>query len=488
MAHDILVVDDARDNLMVLQELLEFHGHGVRTATSVDNALKEIDEKAPDLALIDLWLGSDPRGGIEILRVMRDQCPMAPAIMISAHVNVERAVHAMELGAFTFLEKPMNVRQIREVVQRGLEYRAQLLDSITIRSGDISDHCLVGDSSAVSRLRRKIEKVAPTNARALFIGGSGSGKEEAARYLHLCSPRAERPFVRVSATSARDGGGPDRSAAEGDYWPPVEVLRCANGGTLLIDEVDKLPVELQPRLRQLLASRLGPVERGGSSRIDVRITASADEALKQRVQNGNFMRDLYDRLAVVEFRIPPLRERLADIPTLVKRIARQRAEERGFELATFTAEAVQALQHHDWPGNVRQFQNVVQEAVDLNSGDEPVTVDACDLPDHFRISAGTGSRTRLNISSLAEMPVKEARVIFERQYFLYLIEQTKANMPVVAEKAGMERSALYRKLHSIGIEPPMLASYRVEPSGTKSDQDCHTEEQENADHQQENSS
>ena len=467
MTHDILVVDDAKDNLMVLRELLEFHGYGVRTATSVPDALRKIAQATPDLALIDLWLGSDPRGGIEILKAMRDQCPMSPAIMISAHVNVERAVHAMELGAFTFLEKPMNVRQIREVVRRGLEYRAQLRESITMRSGEVSDHCLVGESSAVGRLRKKIEKVASTNARALFIGGPGSGREEAARYLHLCSPRAERPFFCVTAASARDGAG----EAEGDYWPPVEVLRCAHGGTLLIDEVEKLPQKLQPRLRHLLTSRLGPVDKGGENRIDVRITAAADSNLEQRIQSGSFARALYDRLAVIEFWIPPLVERIADIPALVERIARKRAEDRGLPTPSFTAEAVQALQQYEWPGNIRQLQNIVQEAVDLGSGDVPAMIDVCDLPDHFRMAAGMGLRRDFDMSALAEMPVKEARTIFERQYFLNLIEQTRANMPRIAEMAGMERSALYRKLNSIGIGPDTLARYRVEPSAAKTGSD-----------------
>ncbi len=467
MTHDILVVDDAKDNLMVLRELLEFHGYGVRTATSVPDALRKITQSAPDLALIDLWLGSDPRGGIEILKAMRDQCPMSPAIMISAHVNVERAVRAMELGAFTFLEKPMNVRQIREVVHRGLEYRAQLRESIAMRSGEVSDHCLVGESSAVGRLRKKIEKVASTNARALFIGGPGSGREEAARYLHLCSPRAERPFICVSAASARYGAG----EAEGDYWPPVEVLRCAHGGTLLIADVERLPQELQPRLRHLLNSRLGPVDKGGENRIDVRITAAADSNLQERIRSGSFARALYDRLAVIEFWIPPLAERIADIPALVERIARKRAEDRGLPTPSFTAEAVQALQQYEWPGNIRQLQNIVQEAVDLGAGDAPETIDVCGLPDHFRMAAGMGLRRDFDMSSLAEMPVKEARTIFERQYFLHLIEQTRANMPRIAEMAGMERSALYRKLNSIGIGPDTLARYRVEPSAAKTGSD-----------------
>ena len=467
MTHDILVVDDAKDNLMVLRELLEFHGHGVRTATSVPDALRKIAQKAPDLALIDLWLGSDPRGGIEVLKAMREQCPMAPAIMISAHVNVERAVHAMELGAFTFLEKPMNVRQIREVVQRGLEYHTQLRESTTIRSGELSDHCLTGDSSAVSRLRKKIEKVAPTNARALFIGGPGSGREEAARYLHLCSPRAERPFFCVSAASAYEGTSDERRAADGDYWPPVEVLRCAHGGTLLIDEVEELPQRLQPKLRHLLATRLGPVDRAGTNRIDVRITAAADANLTDRIRSGDFARDLYDRLAVVQFRIPPLAERMADIPVLVERIARRRAEERGLPRPTFTVEAVQALQQHAWPGNIRQLQNVVREAVDLHSGEDPICIDVRNLPEQFHVTAGTGLRRNIDMSALAEMPVKEARTLFERQYFLHLIEQTRANMPRIAEMAGMERSALYRKLNSIGIGPDTLARYRVEPSAAR---------------------
>ena len=467
MTHDILVVDDAKDNLMVLRELLEFHGHGVRTATSVNDALRKISQKSPDLALIDLWLGADPRGGIEILKAMRDQCPMAPAIMISAHVNVERAVHAMELGAFTFLEKPMNVRQIREVVQRGLEYHTQLRQSVSIRKGEVSDHCLIGESSAVGRLRKKLEKVAPTNARALFTGGPGSGREEAARYLHLCSPRAERPFLCISAANARDGAGGTPASAEGEYWPPVEVLRCAHGGTLLIDEVEKLSRELQPRLRHLLSSRLGPVDRAGTNRIDVRITASADLDLKERTQNGGFARDLYDRLAVVEFRIPPLAERLADIPALAQRIANQRAEDRQLQPPSFTADALKALQQHEWPGNIRQLRNVVQEAVDLSAGEETPIIDVVNLPDHFRRTAGMGLHRDFDMPALAEMPVKEARTIFERHYFMHLIEQTKANMPRIADMSGMERSALYRKLNSIGIGPSTLARYRVEPSAAK---------------------
>ena len=461
MAHELLLVDDAPDNLLVLRELLEFHGHAVRTATSVAEGLAEVARKAPDLALIDLWLGSDPRGGIEILKAMRERCPMAPAIMISAHVNVERAVQAMELGAFTFLEKPTSARQIRDVVDRGLQYRNQLLERLALRDGEVSEHCLVGNSSSISRLRRKIEGVAATNARALFVGAPGSGREEAARYLHLRSPRAARPFFCISAASAQETVGETALEGGGDhFWPPLPVLRCANGGTLLIEEVERLPADIQPRLRQLLALRLGPMDTAGRERIDVRITASSDERLRERVVAGEFARDLYDRLAVVEFRVPSLSERAADIPALAERIAGRRAEERGWPAPGFTEMALRALRQHDWPGNIRQLRNVVAEAVDLHAGRGEQPIDDSDLPDHIRLSASALGGV-VDLSDLAALPVKEARARFEREYFLHLVQQTQANMPKVAELSGMERSALYRKLNSIGIGPAVLARYRA---------------------------
>ncbi len=465
MNHDILLVDDARDNLTVMSELLEFHGHDVRTATNVSEAMRRIEERKPSLALIDLWLGSDPRGGIEVLRCMRDSCPMAPAIMISAHVNVESAVRAMELGAFTFLEKPITAQQIREVVRRGLEYHEQLCESVSARDGETSEHYLGGNSSAISRLRRNIERVASTNARALFVGDPGSGRVEAARYLHLCSRRAERPFFCIDASTAQEVSG----RKDEDYWPPVEVLRCANGGTLLIDEIGRLPQALQTRLRRLVTSRLGPMDHRGESRIDVRITAAADGELKELVRTGRFAQDLFDRLAVIEFRVPSLAERLSDIPTLVESMARRHAEERGLATPQFDSDAVHAFRQHDWPGNLRQLENVVQEAVDTRAGEEPATVGLKDLPERFRAEAGIGSRQMVDVASLAELPLKEARAMFERAYFLELVERNHASMPRVAEISGMDRSSLYRKLNALGIGPATLASYRVDSARKPAD-------------------
>ena len=458
MTHDILVVDDTEDNLSVMRELLEFLGYGVRTATSVADATLVIGERSPSLALIDLWLGSDPHGGIEVLKTMRAQAPLAPSIMISAHVNVESAVRAMELGAFTFLEKPIQVPQIREVVQRGLEYHTQLCESIGAQDHEGTRHYLTGSSGAIHRLRRGIERTAPTNARVLFMGAPGSGRREAARYLHLRSRRASRPFFQITATPLGNRIG----SRDGECWPPIEVLRCANGGTLLINDIQLLPQEFQAGLRQLVTSRLGPVDKRGESRIDVRITAMAEESLVEQVRKGEFVRDLYERLAVVEFRVPPLVERLADIPALVDRIARERASERGTTLPQFTSEATKVMQQHDWPGNVRQLQKIVQDAVDRLADASPAIVDVLDLPSRFRAEAGIGTHRSVSISAFADMPVKEARTLFERLYFMELIERTHSNMPQMAQLSGMDRSALYRKLHSIGIGPDTLASYRVE--------------------------
>jgi len=456
---DILVLEDDPDSLATLQELLSYAGHRALGARTVEEAIAEIDRAPPALALLDLWVGAQPEGGLRVLTHMQRQCPHAPAIMISAHGDVASVVRSMQLGAFTFLEKPASVTQIREVVLRGLQYREQLIETTRLRPGAFPGHGLLGTSSAITGLRKEIARVAVTNARVLFVGAEGSGREEAARFLHRSSRRADRPFFRVEADA--DVSPFARDVEE--FWPPLDVLRCANGGTLLIGRIESLSAERQSGLRRLVSSRDGPLDMHGKSRIDVRVLSSSDGGIEGRVGQGRFSRDLYERLAVKVFRIPELRDRLADMEALACHFARQRAEERGWAAPTFAPDAVQALQQQRWPGNLVELQEAVRDIVDAVSDDacaEAPAIDAEALPHRYRPRIPRAPQASLDIAALADLPVKEARNLFERQYFLELVKRTDASMPEVARRSGMERTALYRKMHSIGISQGMLESYR----------------------------
>ncbi|WP_207478774.1 nitrogen assimilation response regulator NtrX [Arenibaculum pallidiluteum] len=455
MAHDILIVDDEADIRMLISGILEDEGMKTREAGDADQAIAAVKARRPSLVILDIWLQGSRLDGIEILRELKREHPHLPVIMISGHGTIETAVSAIKQGAYDFIEKPFKADRLILLVERAIEASRLRRENeeLKLRAGTATE--LVGRASAINQLRSVIEKVAPTGSRVLVTGPPGSGKEVVARMIHARSRRADGPFVALNCAIMR----PERLEIElfgtesGTEGGPRKVgtLEQAHGGTLLLDEVADMPVETQGKIVRVLQEQ--SFERvGGSGRVevDVRVLASSNRDLQAEIEAGRFRQDLYYRLAVVPVRVPALAERREDIPLLARHFMQRSAETSGLPPREFGEDAMAALQAYDWPGNVRQLRNVVDWLLIMASGDpkEPIRADM--LPPEI----GAITPTVLKWDKGGEimgLALREAREVFEREYLLAQVTRFGGNISRTAAFVGMERSALHRKLKSLGV-------------------------------------
>ncbi|TWH33580.1 MULTISPECIES: sigma-54 dependent transcriptional regulator [unclassified Aminobacter] len=454
MASDILIVDDEEDIRELVAGILSDEGHETRTAHDADSALAAIANRVPRLVFLDIWLQGSRLDGLALLDEIKKQHPQLPVVMISGHGTIETAVSAIRRGAYDFIEKPFKTDRLILVAERALEtskLRRELSD-LKKRSGETFD--LIGMSAAMTQLRQTIERVAPTNSRVMMIGPSGSGKEMAARAIHALSNRKNGPFVVVSAASIT----PERMEVELFGTEPkngeprkVGALEEAHKGILYLDEVADMPRETQAKILRVLVDQ--QFERvGGNTRVkvDVRIISSTAQNIEQLIAQGRFREDLYHRLAVVPVRVPALSERREDIPFLVDHFMRQVAAQAGIRIRRIGDDALAVLQAHNWPGNVRQLKNNIERLMILARGDDvdsPITADL--LPQEIGdVMPRAPNQSDQHIMAL---PLREARELFEKEYLLAQINRFGGNISRTAEFIGMERSALHRKLRSLGV-------------------------------------
>lgn len=454
MAHDILVVDDESDIREMIAGILEDDGYETRTAGDSDSAIAAIKERRPSLVILDIWLQGSRLDGLALLDVIKETDPELPVVIISGHGNVETAVSAIKRGAYDYIEKPFKTDRLILITERALEASSMKREirELKQRSGEAT--AIIGDSSAAHHLRQTIQKVAGTNSRILITGPSGSGKELTARMIHDLSPRAKSPFVVLNAATIT----PERMEEElfgiedeTGRLRKVGALEEAHGGTLYLDEVADMPAETQGKiLRVLVEQSFNRV--GGSTRVqvDIRILSSTSKDLEGHITEGLFRQDLYHRLSVVPLRVPGLAERREDVPTLVSHFMEQISTASGIPLRPIGDDAMAVLQTHDWPGNVRQLRNNVERLLILSRG-EPDSVITADL-----LPAEVGSMlpnlpTTGGGEHLMSVPLREAREIFERDYLQAQIKRFDGNISRTAEFVGMERSALHRKLKTLGL-------------------------------------
>jgi len=454
MASDILIVDDEEDIRELVAGILSDEGHETRTAHDADSALAAIANRVPRLVFLDIWLQGSRLDGLDLLDEIKKQHPSLPVVVISGHGTIETAVSAIRRGAYDFIEKPFKSDRLILIAERALEtskLRRELFD-LKKRSGETFD--LIGMSAAMTQLRQTIERVAPTNSRIMMIGPSGSGKEMAARAIHALSSRKTGPFVAVNAASIT----PERMEVELFGTEPkngeprkVGALEEAHRGILYIDEVADMPRETQAKILRVLVDQ--QFERvGGSTRVkvDVRIISSTAQDIETLIAQGRFREDLYHRLAVVPVRVPALAERREDIPFLVDHFMRQVATQAGIRMRRIGEDALAVLQAHNWPGNVRQLKNNIERLMILARGDDvdaPITADL--LPQEIGdVMPRTPNQSDQHIMAL---PLREAREQFEKEYLLAQINRFGGNISRTAEFIGMERSALHRKLRSLGV-------------------------------------
>ncbi len=454
MTSDILIVDDEADIRELVAGILEDEGHGTRVAKDSDEALTAIEERRPSLVVLDIWLQGSKLDGLEVLERIKKSHPELPVVIISGHGNIETAVAAIRRGAYDYIEKPFKADRLVLVVARALEASQLRRQNRELKERSIHSAEMIGRSHMMNQLRQAIEKVAPTNSRVMISGASGCGKELTARVIHDKSLRANGPFVVLNAAAM----APDRvevelfGTEETSGQRKVGALEEAHGGTLYIDAVADMPVETQGKvLRVLVEQKFQRIGGGPKVHVDVRIVSSTSRDLQREMNAGVFREDLYHRLAVVPIRVPALQERREDIPELVRYFVKQISTASGLQPRRIGDDAVAVLQSHDWPGNVRQLRNNVERLLIL-SGGEPNTVITADmLPDEIGNTMPI-SPNGAGGEHLMSLPLRDAREIFEREYLMAQINRFGGNISRTAEFVGMERSALHRKLRTLGVQ------------------------------------
>jgi two-component system nitrogen regulation response regulator NtrX len=456
MASDILIVDDEADIRDLVAGILQDEGHGTRTAGNSDEAVAAVVARRPNLVFLDIWLQGSRLDGLQLLDSLKQGHPDLPVVMISGHGNIETAVSAIKRGAYDFIEKPFKADRLLLIIERAIEASRLRRENEELKQRAGSDDELVGTSHAVSQLRQQIERVAPTNSRVLITGAPGTGKEVVARLLHARSKRVRGPFVTLSCATMR----PERfeielfgaeAGAEGEGSPrKVGTFEAAHGGTLFLDEVADMPLETQGKIVRALQEQTFERVGGGWVKVDVRVVASTNRDLPAEIASGRFREDLYYRLAVVPLHVPNLRTRTEDIPALARHLMVRAAESARLSPREFGEDAMAALQAYEWPGNVRQLRNAVDWVLIMATGDAREPVHADMLPNEITAIAPAVVKWDKG-GELMGLPLRDAREMFEREYLLAQITRFGGNISRTAAFVGMERSALHRKLKTLGV-------------------------------------
>ncbi|OLS51664.1 nitrogen assimilation response regulator NtrX [Rhodovulum sulfidophilum] len=457
---DILIVDDERDIRELVSDILQDEGYTTRLAANSDACMAEINAAEPALMVLDIWLKDSTMDGIDILsRVKRDN-PDIPIVIISGHGNIEIAVAAIKQGAYDFIEKPFNIDQLLVVIRRAMEASRLRRENQELRRKDVTQFDMIGSSPAFKMLKSNLEKVTRSNGRVMLRGPSGCGKEVAARYIHANSGRASGPFVVVNSASIEPERMEEVLFGRESSMRGIEkgLLEQAHGGVLYFDEVADMPLGTQSKILRVLVDQ--QFQRAGGTdkvRVDIRVISSTTRDLTAEIQAGTFREELYHRLNVVPIDVPALDERREDIPELARHFIAGFNKTQGLPLRALGEEAEALLQTMSWPGNVRQLKNVIERVLILGEGTDPIL--ATELPMQ---ADGPAEEGRIVLAgALATLPLREARELFEREYLLTQINRFGGNISRTANFVGMERSALHRKLKSLGVVTTARAGGRV---------------------------
>jgi two-component system nitrogen regulation response regulator NtrX len=446
----ILVVDDEPDIRQSLSGVLEDEGYAVSAVESGEACLAALPGGEFELVFLDIWLpGMD---GMEVLaRIQETPLPERPVVVVvSGHGSIEAAVKATKLGAFDFLEKPLSIEKVSVVAKNALEHRQLSIENSRLRGDSDARYRIIGESVPMKALRQQMALMAGTNGRVLIYGESGTGKELVAHAIHATSPRAAAPFVEVNCAAIPEElieselFGHVKGSFTSAHENKAGKFEKADGGVLFLDEVGDMSLRTQSKvLRVLEEQRFEPVGAAGSLQVDVRVLAATNKDLEVEIERGNFREDLFYRLNVIPFFVPPLRDRREDIPLLADYFLREFTTAYGRKPKDLTPEAYKLLSEYHWPGNVRELRNLIERIVIMNP---QVRVDARHVPLHP--SRHPAERAAGRFGSLQE--VREAA---EREYILKKMEETSGNVTRAAELLGLERSNLYRKMKALGIGP-----------------------------------
>ncbi len=453
MTSDVLIVDDEADIRDLVSGILEDEGFSTRSARDSEECFAAIEQRRPSLVVLDIWLQGSRLDGLEVLNLIKKQHADLPVILISGHGNIETAVTGIRRGAYDYIEKPFKSDRLILVCQRAMEATNLKREVKELRERSTVSSEMIGKSTAINQLRASLDRVAPTNSRVLITGPSGSGKELTARMLHTKSARANGPFVVLNAAILNpDSVEEELFGTEDRLGGPRKVgaLEAAHGGTLFVDEVSDMPMETQGKILRVLVEQKF-VRIGGANKVhvDVRIISSSGRDLESLITEAKFREDLYHRLAVVPLRVPGLSERRDDIPELVRFFVQQIAASSGLPPRVIADDAMAVLQAHDWPGNVRELRNNIERLLIMCGGEAGSPITAEMLPDEIGSSVPFAANG--GAEHLMSKPLRDAREIFERDYLIAQINRFGGNISKTAEFVGMERSALHRKLRTLGV-------------------------------------
>ena len=448
MSIEILIVDDNSDIRNILNELILDAGYKTRIAANFNQALKEIDKKIPDVAILDVKLDKGDNDGIELLSYIKSKNKDVPVIIITGHANIEMAVSSLKHGAFEFIEKPFDQTRLLNFIKRAVENLNLKSQNKEYENKLFSSYELIGDSKNITNIREQIEKIAVTESRILINGPSGSGKELIARKIHKNSKRNGKPFVILNGALLDTNKyelelfGEEKANTSISYG----ALEKANQGTLLIDQVSEIPLEIQSKILRVLTDQKFKRLNGNKDiNVDVRLICSSSKDLKEEIKVGNFREDLYHRLNVFEINIKSLNERVSDIPLLIKYFSKKISENYNIKDLEIDDNDDYIL-NHNWKGNVRELRNLIERIAILqpDSKDKISTI--------VKESLKTENLNDKIAENTLSVPLKEAREKFEKEYLTIQLKKFNGNISKTANFVGMERSALHRKLKGLGIK------------------------------------
>ena len=448
MAIEILIVDDNSDIRNILNELITDAGYKTRIAANYSQALKEIDKKIPDLAILDVKLDKGDNDGIELLTHIKSKNKDVPVIIITGHANIEMAVNSLKHGAFEFVEKPFDQARLLNFITRAVENIKLKSENKEYENKLFSSYELIGNSRNISSIRDQIDKISITDSRVLINGPSGSGKELIARKIHKKSRRKDKPFIILNGALLDSNKyelelfGEEKNNGSISYG----ALEKANQGTLLIDQVSEIPLDIQSKiLRVLTDQKFKRLNGNNTLNVDVRLICSTSKNILEEITIGNFREDLYHRLNVFEINIKPLNERVSDIPLLIKYFTKKISENYGIKDLEIDENDSYILSHI-WKGNVRELRNLIERIAILNPDNKDKTSSI--VKESLK---SDNLEEKISENSLS-VPLKEAREKFEKEYLTIQLKKFNGNISKTANFVGMERSALHRKLKGLGIK------------------------------------